>query len=198
MIAAKFKRFYAQASWAAVPPGVDGGGGFRVLLDGKAVKTPANAEMALPNQGLAEAIAAEWQAQGEEVEVRSLVLTGLVWTAIDLVRPNRERAVAELAAYAAHDLVCYRAEAPADLAARQQAQWQPLLDWLALAFDAPLAVATGVVAASRSGSTPSICTTCERASLPSRPCALIRGEKATTSGRLPRMVNNSSSAVKLR
>ena len=145
--AAKFKRFYARASWEAATPGKDGpaGAGFRVLLDGKAVKTPAKAEMALPNQGLAEAIAAEWQAQGAEVEVRSLVLTGLVWTAIDLVRPNRERTVAELAAYAAHDLVCYRAEAPADLAARQQAQWQPLLDWLALAFDAPLAVATGVV-----------------------------------------------------
>ncbi len=103
--AAKFKRFYARASWEAAAPGKDGpaGAGFRVLLDGKAVKTPAKAEMPLPNQGLAEAIVAEWQAQGEEVEVRSLVLTGLVWTAIDLVRPNRERAVAELAAYAAHD-----------------------------------------------------------------------------------------------
>lgn len=147
MTAAKFKRFYAQASWEAAVPGKDGqaGAGFRVLLDGKAIKTPAKAEMALPNQVLAEAVAAEWQAQGEEVAVRSLVLTGLVWTAIDLVRPNRERAITELTAHAAHDLVCYRAEAPADLAARQQAQWQPLLDWLALAFDAPLAVATGVV-----------------------------------------------------
>ena len=147
MTAAKFKRFYARVSWEAVAPGEDGpaGAGFRVLLDGKPVKTPAKAEMALPSQMLAEAIAAEWRAQGEEVEIRSLALTGLAWTALDLVRPNRERAVAELAAYAAHDLVCYRAEAPADLVTRQQAQWQPLLDWVALTFDAPLAVATGVV-----------------------------------------------------
>ena len=152
MTAAKFKRFYAQASWAPVPPGADGraadgrgGAGFRVLLDGKAVKTPAKAEMALPNQALAEAIAAEWQAQGEEVESRSLVLTGLVWTAIDRVGPGREGVVDELAGYGAHDLVCYHAETPADLAARQRAQWQPLLDWATRALDAPLAVTTGVV-----------------------------------------------------
>jgi len=147
MTAAKFKRFYARASWAAVPPGADGpaGAGFRVLLDGKAVKTPAKAEMALPSQALAEAIAAEWQAQGEEVEARSLVLTGLAWTAVDRVGPGRERVVDEIAGYGAHDLVCYHAETPADLAVRQREQWQPLLDWAARALDAPLAVTTGVV-----------------------------------------------------
>ncbi len=147
MTAAKFKRFYAQASWAAVPPGAAGraGADFRVLLDGHAVKTPAQAEMALPTQALAEAIAAEWQAQGEEVESRSLVLTGLAWTAIDRVGAGRERVVDELAGYGAHDLVCYHAETPADLAARQRERWQPLLDWAARSLDAPLAVATGVV-----------------------------------------------------
>ncbi|MHA1151208.1 MAG: ATP12 family chaperone protein [Alphaproteobacteria bacterium] len=139
MTAAKFKRFYGKVSWAAVPPG------FRVLLDGRAIKTPAKAEMALPNRALAEAIAAEWQAQGEEVEVRSLVLTGLAWTAIDRVAPGRERVVIELAGFGAHDLVCYHAETPADLVARQRAQWQPLLDWAAQTLEAPLAVTSGVV-----------------------------------------------------
>ncbi len=147
MMAAKFKRFYARASWAAVPPGAAGpaGDGFRVLLDGKAVKTPAKGEMALPNQALAEAIAAEWQAQGAEVESRLLVLTGLAWTAIDRVGPVREPVVDELAGYGAHDLVCYHAETPAELAARQRERWQPLLDWAARALDAPLAVTTGLV-----------------------------------------------------
>ena len=143
MTAAKFKRFYAQASWEAVPPGEDAG--FRVLLDGKAVKTPAKAEMALPSRALAEAIAAEWQAQGAEVESRSLVLTGLAWTAIDRVGPGRQRVVEELAGYGAHDLVCYHAGTPADLAARQREQWRPLLDWAARSLDAPLAVTVGVV-----------------------------------------------------
>jgi len=149
MTAAKFKRFYDRAAAAACPPDGDGGtgtaAGFRVLLDGRSVKTPAKAEMVLPKRALAEAIAAEWQAQGEEVEAHTLVLTGLAWTAIDLVRPNRERALAEFTNYAAHDLVCYRAEAPADLAARQREKWQPLLDWLARDLDAPLAVTAGVV-----------------------------------------------------
>ncbi len=144
MTAAKFKRFYARASWDAGPPGA-AGGGFRVLLDGKAVKTPAKAEMALPGQALAEAVAAEWQAQGEEVEARSLVLTGLAWAAIDRVGPGREGVVDELAGYAAHDPICYHAEAPADLAARQRERWQPLLDWAARALGAPLAVTSGVV-----------------------------------------------------
>ncbi len=143
MTAAKFKRFYAQASWAAVPPGEDAG--FRVLLDGKAIKTPAKSEMVLPTRALAEAIAAEWQAQGEEVEVRSLVLTGLAWTALDRVGPGRGEVVEELAGYGAHDLICYRAETPSDLVARQQAQWQPLLDWAARALDAPLVATSGVV-----------------------------------------------------
>ena len=147
MTKAKFKRFYAQASWEAIPSGEAGRtvGSYRVLLDGKAVKTPAKAEMALPNQALAEAIAAEWQDQGEEVEARMLVLTGLAWTAIDRVGPGREPVVDELAGYGAHDLVCYHADAPADLVVRQRALWQPLLDWAANTLGAPLAVTTGVV-----------------------------------------------------
>jgi chaperone required for assembly of F1-ATPase len=145
MTAAKFKRFYAQASWEAVTPPETPGASFRVLLDGKAVRTPAKAEMTLPAPALAEAIAAEWQDQGEDVVARSLVLTGLAWTAIDQVGPSRESVVEEVAGFAAHDLLCYRAEAPADLAARQQALWQPLLDWAARDLDAPLAVTAGVV-----------------------------------------------------
>jgi chaperone required for assembly of F1-ATPase len=79
------------------------------------------------------------------VEVRTLVLTGLAWTAIDWVGAGREGVVDELAGFGGHDLICYRAEAPADLIARQGAQWQPLLDWAADALGAPLAVTSGIV-----------------------------------------------------
>ena len=148
MVAAKFKRFYERAAAEPCPPSEDGtrgGAGFRVVLDGRPIKTPAKADMVLPSLVLAEALAAEWQAQGAEVEVRSLALTGLVWTAIDRVGSDRARVVEEVAAHAAHDLVCYRAEAPAELVARQQTVWQPLLDWAALSFEARLAVTAGVV-----------------------------------------------------
>jgi chaperone required for assembly of F1-ATPase len=141
MTAAKFKRFYRAV---AVERAAGDAAGYGVTLDGRRIKTPARAAMALPNLALAEAVAAEWADQGEEVDPRTMPLTGLVWSAIDLVRADRARIIEELAAYGAHDLVCYRAEGPAELAARQQALWQPLLDWLALGLDAPLAVTVGV------------------------------------------------------
>lgn len=101
--------------------------------------------MVLPTRALAEAVAEEWAGQGEEVEVRAMPLTGLACTAIDRVAPARARVIADIAAYGAHDLVCYRAEAPPDLVARQQEAWQPLLDWAALALDAPLVTTDGIV-----------------------------------------------------
>lgn len=137
-----FKRFYKTA---AVEPCDPPEAGFLVVLDGRPIKTPAKAALALPNRALAEALAAEWAAQDEEVDPRAMPLTALACTAIDWVRPKRERIVEEIAAYGGHDLLCYRAEAGSDLAARQQEAWQPLLDWAARELDAPLAVTTGIV-----------------------------------------------------
>lgn len=139
----KFKRFYETAR-AAAHESPSGGAGYRILLDGRPVKTPAKAEMVLPGQALADAIAAEWNAQGEDVDPRAMVLTGLVWTAIDLVEAKRDQVIEEIAAYGAHDLLCYRAESPDELIERQAALWQPLLDWAALTFDARLDVTSGI------------------------------------------------------
>ena len=137
---ATFKRFYKTAVADPSEPA-----GHRVLLDGRPIKTPAKAEVTLPNLATAEAVAREWSEQGEEVDLRAMPLTALACTAIDLVGPQRPRIVDEVAAYAEHDLVCYRAEGPDELTARQQAAWQPLLDWAALTLDARLAVTHGVV-----------------------------------------------------
>lgn len=133
------KRFYEAVS--AEPAGAD----YRVCLDGRVVKTPGRAEMLLPTAALAEAVAGEWAAQGEDIDLAAMPLTVLAWAAIDRVCPDRERAIADAVAYGGHDLVCYRAEGPADLVARQQAVWQPLLDWAAEALDAPLTVTSGIV-----------------------------------------------------
>jgi chaperone required for assembly of F1-ATPase len=119
--------------------------GFGVALDGKPVRTPAKQTLAVPSRPLAEEIAREWRAQSETVEPRTLPLTRLGSIALDLVAPRRDAVIEEIVKYAATDLVCYRAEQPPELAARQQAHWQPLLDWAALRFDAPLTVTTGIV-----------------------------------------------------
>ncbi len=135
------KRMYETVSIEACAPG----GGFRVVLDGRPVKTPEKADLVLPNPGLAKAVAAEWARQGDLVDPKSLALTALAWAGVDRAGGGRDRVVDEVAAYGCHDLLCYRAESPPDLVARQQALWQPLLDWAASALDAPLAVTSGIV-----------------------------------------------------
>ncbi|TAN61876.1 MAG: ATPase [Magnetospirillum sp.] len=138
-----FKRFYTQAK--AVPTAA----GFAVQLDGKPVKTPGGRPLAAPTLALAEAIAVEWTDQDELVIPATMPLTQLASTALDRVGPGRAHITAELMNYAGTDLLCYRADSPADLVVRQTRDWQPLLDWVALTFDAPLMVTTAVLAISQ-------------------------------------------------
>lgn len=100
----------------------------------------------LPSRPLAEAIAAEWQAQGEKVDPAHMPLLQLANTAIDRVAPDPAKVVAEIMAYAETDLLCHWAPEPAELIERQRQTWQPLLDWTALALDAPLQSVSGIVA----------------------------------------------------
>jgi len=142
------RRFYREA--AAVSDPAPDSGGWRIALDGKVVKTPARNPLVIPNRALAEAIAAEWSAQDTRIKPDTMPLMQLLSTAIDRVAPDRERIIAETAGYAATDLVCYRAEGPADLRAREAAEWDPLIDWLRVRFDVVLNVASGVIAVPQS------------------------------------------------
>jgi chaperone required for assembly of F1-ATPase len=119
--------------------------GFGVALDEKPLTTPLRRTVAVPARALAQALAEEWRAQGDEVRPSSMPMTQLAVTALDRVADRREVVIEELAAYGSTELLCYRAEHPAELAHRQGEAWQPLLDWMALRFDAPLAVTSGVV-----------------------------------------------------
>lgn len=133
------KRFYKiVAVTGETPP-------YGIALDGRPVRTPMKALLTLPSRGLAEAIAAEWTAQGEVIDPFSMPLTRLANTAIDRVAPDRARIIAEIAQMAGHDLVCYRAETPEGLRERQAAAWDPIVDWAMEQLDAPFAVTSGVV-----------------------------------------------------
>lgn len=103
---------------------------FRVLLDGKPTLTPLRNPLATKHRALAEAVAAEWDAQNPLIDPETMPLTRLVSTAIDCVVPQRATLIGELMNYVDADMLCYRASYPADLKARQQAAWQPVLDWL--------------------------------------------------------------------
>lgn len=120
-------------------------GGFTVLLDARPVRTPLKAPLILPTQALAEAVATEWQAQQGKIDPETMPFTRTANSALDKVAPQVEAVAALLAAYGDSDLLCYRAEEPADLVARQAEAWNPLLAWAEDAFGAPLVVTTGVM-----------------------------------------------------
>lgn len=116
-----------------------------ITLDGKPVRTPKKALLLLPTKALADAVAAEWQAQGNNIDPATLLMTKLANTAIDRVGFERERNLAEMVDYAASDLVCYRADRPPDLVARQAAHWNPVIDWALRTLDAPFEAVPGIM-----------------------------------------------------
>jgi chaperone required for assembly of F1-ATPase len=119
------KRFYKHAEAGTAP------GGYVIRLDGKPVKTVLQHSLILSSQPLAEAIAAEWQAQGETVKPAEMPLMQLATTMADKVKgPERAAMNVEILKYCASDLICYFAPNPPELVRRQEQQWLPLLAWL--------------------------------------------------------------------
>ena len=134
------KRFYQKAE--AIPAEA---GGFTILLDGRPVRSPARRSLVVPAAALAEAIAAEWNAQGEKIDPKSMPLTGLANAAIDRVAPDPDAFARGLAVYGESDLLCYRAEGPAELVRRQSEAWDPLLQWARRRFEVDFEVVEGVI-----------------------------------------------------
>ncbi|MCA1909815.1 MAG: ATPase [Magnetospirillum sp.] len=140
MLGKTMKRFHKQAGAAVVE------GGFAVQLDGRGIKSPAGRRLEVPSHKLALAIAAEWDAQVDEIKPHTMPLTQLASTALDRVGPERAAIIEQLLAYAGTDLLCYRAESPSDLVDMQTKSWQPLLDWAATHLDAALVTTTALMA----------------------------------------------------
>lgn len=133
------KRFYKQVETMAAE------GGFTLALDGRPVRTPAKMPLVVPTQALADAIAAEWAAQGDEVKPASMPLTQLASTCIDGVRGRLDAVAEASAAYGESELVCYRADEPPALVERQARLWNPLLDWAVHRYDAQLLTVSGII-----------------------------------------------------
>lgn len=122
-----------------------GDGGWAVQLDGRSVRTPARASLSVPNRALADAIADEWRSVGNEVDPRSMPLTGFANAAIDRVAPDRQAFAAGLGRYAEADLACYRSEWPPELVECQEQRWDPLLAWARRRFDVDFATTSGLL-----------------------------------------------------
>jgi chaperone required for assembly of F1-ATPase len=138
-IAAIMKRFYQDVTVAAE------GAGWRVLLDGRGVKTAGGAAQVVPALGLAEALAAEWAGQGEEVDPRAFRLRDMADYAIDIVSADREAAIRAMLRFAETDTLCYRADAEDALADRQLAVWEPLLAAAEQRWDVHFERVSGVI-----------------------------------------------------
>lgn len=133
------KRFYASAVARAVEDG------WAIELDGRPVRTPARAPLVVPMGALGDSIAAEWNAQDDTVQPRTMPLTGLANAAIDRVAPDPAAFAKALAAYGESDLLCYRAEGPQALVGRQADRWDPILAWARARFDIDFEVAAGII-----------------------------------------------------
>ncbi len=133
------KRFWKTAT--TVPQ--DGGWG--IALDGRPVRTPARAPLVVPSEELAEAIAAEWNAQGSDIDPAAMPMTGIANAAIDLATGDRAAFADTIAAYAQTDLLCYRDDRDAALQGEQAAAWNPLLAWAEARHGIEFALAQGVL-----------------------------------------------------
>lgn len=135
------KRFYDKALVEAVDSG------FRLTLDGESIRTPGRAPVVLPTRPLADAMAAEWNAQGDTLDIRTMPVTRFANAALDTAGEHHAALEATMAAYGETDLLCYRAGHPEGLVTAQAEGWDPLLDWAREALGAPLVTVEGIMAA---------------------------------------------------
>lgn len=121
------KRFYESVT-------VEGEGkAWRVLLDGKQIRTPGKLKLKLtvPTKSLAETLAGEWEAQEEKINPSFMPVTRLVNVAVEQTPDRRDDLIAEARRYAETDLICYRAPEPRILKERQSAAWDKWQNWAA-------------------------------------------------------------------
>jgi len=133
------KRFWTQVT--VMPEGDRYG----IALDGKPIRTPGRAALAVPTAALAEAIADEWRSVEGDIDPRAMPLTGFANAAIDTIAPDTASFAAGLAKYGESDLLYYRADEPEPLVERQRAAWDPALDWARTRYDVHFETATGVM-----------------------------------------------------
>ena len=164
------RRFYAKVAVSAGPEGP------AIRLDGKPVHTPARRVLAAPNAALAEAIAAEWEVQGDLIDPAKMPLTRLANSIIDGVADRAGPVAAEIAKYLQTDLLFYRATGPAELVKRQRLHWDPMLNWAAEALGAPFVCTAGVTHIAQSQGAVAAAQT----AIPSEPWRLGAAHVATT------------------
>jgi chaperone required for assembly of F1-ATPase len=164
------KRFYAKAGV------VEATDGFAITLDGKPIRTPSGHPVVAPVREIAEAIAAEWEAQNEFIDPLTMPLTRFANSVVDAVVDRVDAVSEDIAKYFQSDLLFYRAGHPQALVAREAEHWDPLLFWAAEALGAHFVLAEGIVHVRQ----PDSAVAAARAALPSDPWLIAALHVVTT------------------
>lgn len=133
-------RFYENVSMKSVP------GGYGVFLDGKPIKTPSKMDFKVESSDLCELVCAEWEEQEDKIDPNSMPLTQLVNTKIEKVSKDRAAMETQVLKYINSDLLCYRADTPEELVARQNRIWAPHLSWFSQTYGHDFKTTDGLAA----------------------------------------------------
>jgi chaperone required for assembly of F1-ATPase len=164
------KRFYAGADVA------EEAGAFAIMLDGKPIRTPSGRQLVAPTGEIADAIAVEWNAQGEFIDPLTMPLTRLANSVVDAVVDRVDAVRDDIVKYLGSDLLFYRAGHPEALVAREAALWDPLLFWAAEEFGSHFILAEGIVHVRQ----PDSAVAAARAALPDDPWSVAALHVITT------------------
>jgi chaperone required for assembly of F1-ATPase len=164
------KRFYASAGIGETKSG------FSITLDGKPIKTPSGRQVMVPSRSIANAVAAEWNAQTEAIDPLTMPLTRLANSVIEGVADKVDAVADDVAKYLGSDLLFYRAGHPEALVAREARHWDPILFWAADTLGAHFILAEGIVHVRQ----PDSAIAAARAALPSDPWSIAALHVITT------------------
>ncbi|MGJ4954747.1 ATP12 family chaperone protein [Bradyrhizobium sp. HKCCYLRH2015] len=164
------KRFYKEAGTAAAE------GGFNVTLDGRPIRTPSGRVVIVPAEELAEAVAAEWQAQGENIDPATMPLTRFANSVVQSVVDRTDAVREDIAKYLQSDLLFYRAGHPEGLVAREAEHWDPVLDWARDGLGAHFILSEGIMHVAQ----PEAAVQAARAALPTGPWTVAAAHVVTT------------------
>ena len=151
-------------------------GGFAITLDGKPVRTPSGRALTAPTREIADAIAAEWDAQPEFIDPLTMPMTRFANSVVDAVVERVEAVTDDVAKYLGSDLLFYRAGHPQALVAREAALWDPIVFWAAEALGAHFILAEGIVHVRQ----PEPAIAAARAALPGDPWSIAAVHVVTT------------------
>jgi chaperone required for assembly of F1-ATPase len=164
------KRFYAKAGVGEAE------GSFTVTLDNRPIRTPSGRIITIPSRAIAEAVAAEWEAQQEMINPLTMPMTRFANSVVEAVVDRTTAVTEDIARYFNSDLLFYRAGHPEALVAREAKHWDPVLFWAADELGAHFILAEGVVHVHQ----PDEAVAAARAALPADPWSIAATHVVTT------------------